>query len=120
MRRGTSAGEPPGEIMDGTDTESRPLTAGALLEEPLGARLGGSPRATAPEPPPPMPPLDKRTLLASFDYSRALDRDTYRKKLDKFQGRLNGIMRGDRMRERSIIVVFEGMDAAGKGSTIRW
>ncbi len=119
MLSGTSTGEAPWEIIDGSDHEYRSLTAGALLEETLGARLGGSRRATAPEPPPPMPPLDKRTLLASFDYSRALDRDTYRKKLDKFQGRLNGIMRGDRMRERSLIVVFEGMDAAGKGSTIR-
>ena len=33
--------------------------------------------------------------------------------------RLNGLTRDPRMRTRSLVVVFEGMDAAGKGSTIR-
>ena len=66
-----------------------------------------------------MPPLDRRTVLDAFDYTRALDRDEYKKKLDKFQGRLNLLMRAKKMRDRSLVVVFEGMDAAGKGSTIR-
>jgi polyphosphate:AMP phosphotransferase len=120
MLSGTSTGEAPWEIIDGSDHEYRSLTAGVLLEETLAARLSwkGSP-AEAPEPPPPMPPLDKRTLLSSFDYTGKLDREAYRKKLDKLQGKLNGIMRGQRMRERSLVMVFEGMDAAGKGSTIR-
>ena len=119
MLSGTSTGEAPWEIVDGSDHEYRSLTAGALLEETLGARLSGKRAMSAPEPPPPMPPLDKRTLLSSFDYTRSLDRDAYDKKLAKHQGKLNGIMRGDRMRSRSLVVVFEGMDAAGKGSTIR-
>ena len=115
----TSTGEAPWEIIDGSDHEYRSLTAGALLEETLAARLAGKRAAPSPEPPPPMPPLDKRTLLKSFDYSRALERDVYKEKLVKFQGRLNRIMRGDAMRNRSLVAVFEGMDAAGKGSTIR-
>src|SRR4029078_6918157 len=35
------------------------------------------------------------------------------------QARLAGRTRSKKMRERSIVMVFEGMDAAGKGSTIR-
>jgi polyphosphate:AMP phosphotransferase len=119
MLTGTSTGEAPWEIVDGSDHEYRSLTAGTLLEEALGALLAGKRPVVAPEAPPSMPPLDKRTLLNSFDYSRSLERDEYKKKLDKFQGKLNLLMRGDRMRERSLVVVFEGMDAAGKGSSIR-
>ncbi|MEP7068463.1 MAG: polyphosphate:AMP phosphotransferase [Usitatibacter sp.] len=119
MIGGTSTGEAPWEIVDGSDHEYRSLTAGALLEETLAARLTGKRAAPAPQPPASMPPLDKRTLLASYDYTRALDHDAYKKKLVKFQGRLNRMMRGERMRERPLVMVFEGMDAAGKGSTIR-
>jgi AMP-polyphosphate phosphotransferase len=119
MLSGTSTGEAPWEIIDGSDHQYRSLTAGALLEETLGARLAGKHPASAPEPPPPMPPLDRRTLLNTRGYSRSLDRETYQEKLDKFQGRLNAIMRGDEMRSRSLVLVFEGMDAAGKGSSIR-
>ena len=119
MLSSTSTGEAPWEIIDGSDHEYRSLTAGALLEETLATRLAGTRAAVSPEPPAPMPPIDKRTLLGSFDYSRTLDHDEYKKKLTKFQAKLNGVMRDDRMRGRSVVLVFEGMDAAGKGSTIR-
>ncbi len=119
MLSGTSTGEAPWEIIDGSDHEYRSLTAGALLEETLSARLDGRRPPAPPEPALLLPPLDNRTLLKSFDYTRAQDSDTYKKKLTKFQGKLNGIMRGERLDQRSVVIVFEGMDAAGKGSTIR-
>jgi polyphosphate:AMP phosphotransferase len=115
----TSTGEAPWEIVDGSDEEYRALTSGTLLSESLGARLAGKRAALSPAPPPPQPPLDGRTLLAALDYTRALDREAYKEKLEKHQGRLNRLMRGNAMRERELVVVFEGMDAAGKGSTIR-
>ena len=37
----------------------------------------------------------------------------------KLQARLNGLTRSKKMRDRSLVMMFEGMDAAGKGSTIR-
>jgi polyphosphate:AMP phosphotransferase len=115
----TSTGEAPWEIIDGADHEFRSLTAGTLLAEALGARLAGKRPQLSPAAPPPAPPLDGRTLLKSFDYGQRLERDEYKKKLVKLQGRLNMLMRHDRMKGRSLITVFEGMDAAGKGSTIR-
>jgi polyphosphate kinase 2 (PPK2 family) len=66
-----------------------------------------------------MPPIDRRTILDAFDYTRSLERDQYRTKLDKLQGKLNLLVRGGKLRSRSLVLVFEGMDAAGKGSTIR-
>jgi polyphosphate:AMP phosphotransferase len=115
----TSTGEAPWEIIDGSDDEYRSLAAGTLLAEALGARLAGKRPVISPVPPPPEPPLDGRTLLKTFDYSRKLDRETYREKLERYQGELNTLMRGKAMRDRELVVVFEGMDAAGKGSTIR-
>jgi polyphosphate:AMP phosphotransferase len=117
--RATSTAEAPWEIIEGVDHEYRSLTAGRLLEERLARHLKGKRRTPAAAAPPPEPPLDGRTLLASFDYSRRIAKPDYKKRLAKLQARLNGLSRSKKMRDRSIVAVFEGMDAAGKGSTIR-
>jgi AMP-polyphosphate phosphotransferase len=117
--RATSTGEAPWDVIEGSDHEYRSLTAARLLEDALAARLKGESPELSPAAPPPAPPIDGRTLLASFDYKRKLDRNDYAKKLVKLQARLAGLTRSKKMRERSLVMVFEGMDAAGKGSTIR-
>ncbi|HUL95637.1 MAG TPA: polyphosphate:AMP phosphotransferase [Usitatibacter sp.] len=117
--RETSTGEAPWEVIEGSDPYYRSLTAGKLLYDSLAARLKSGPPVISPPPPPPAPPLDGRTLLASFDYTRKLDSREYARRLVRAQGRLNQLTRSKKMRERSIVMVFEGMDAAGKGSTIR-
>jgi polyphosphate:AMP phosphotransferase len=119
MLEGTSTGEAPWDIIDGSDHEYRSLTAGTLLEELLAERVAGKKPELSPNPPPPAPPLDKCTLLDTFDYTRALDRGKYLEKLDKYQGKLSLLTRGRKLRERSLVLAFEGMDAAGKGSSIR-
>ncbi|HLX22377.1 MAG TPA: polyphosphate:AMP phosphotransferase [Usitatibacter sp.] len=117
--RETGTGEAPWEVIDGSDNEYRSLKAGQMLERALKARLKGGPPAISPPAPPPTPSLDKRTLLNSFDYTRTLSREKYRERLPKLQGRLNALLRSKKMRDRSLVIAFEGMDAAGKGSTIR-
>ncbi|HEX4333308.1 MAG TPA: polyphosphate:AMP phosphotransferase [Usitatibacter sp.] len=117
--RETSTGEAPWDVIEGSDAEYRSLTAGTLLAEALAARLKGAAPLITPPPRPPRPPLDKRSLLDSFDYTRTLDRAAYEKRLLRAQARLNALTRSKKMRKRSIVMVFEGMDAAGKGSTIR-
>jgi polyphosphate:AMP phosphotransferase len=117
--RETSTGEAPWEVIEGSDHEYRSLTAGRLLETAMKIRLKGGPSAISPPAPPPARPLDGRTLLSSFDYKRRLDRAAYRQELEKLQAKLAMLTRSKKMRERSLVMVFEGMDAAGKGSTIR-
>ena len=117
--RETSTGEASWDVIEGSDHQYRSLTAGRLLESALAARLKGERPVLSPPAPSPAPPLDGRTLLASFDYKRKLERDQYEKKLSRLQARLAILTRSKRMRERSLVMVFEGMDAAGKGSTIR-
>jgi polyphosphate:AMP phosphotransferase len=117
--RATSSGEAPWYVIEGSDHEYRSLTAGRILEDALKARLAGTKPVISPPVPPPPPPLDGRTLLGAYDYRRALDRDAYGRKLVKLQRDLALLTRSKKMKDRSLVAVFEGMDAAGKGSTIR-
>jgi len=117
--RETSTGEAPWEVIEGSDHQYRSLTAGDLLRDALAARLKGKRPVLSPPAPPPVPPIDGRTLLTSFDYKRKLDRRDYARRLAKLQADVNRLTRSKKMRGRSIVIVFEGMDAAGKGSTIR-
>jgi polyphosphate:AMP phosphotransferase len=117
--RETSTGEAPWQVIEGSDAEYRSLTAGRLLLDTLAARLKGTAPKLSPPAPPPEPPIDRRNVLNALDYARALTPKAYDKRLDNAQARLNQLTRLRKMRERSLVMVFEGMDAAGKGSTIR-
>ena len=117
--RDTSIGEAPWQIIEGSDHEYRSLTAGRMLEEALAQRLKGKRPVLEPVAPMPAPAIDGKTLMASYDYGRKLTKPTYSKKLGKLQRELSLLTRTKKMRSRSLIIAFEGMDAAGKGSTIR-
>ena len=117
--RETSIGEAPWDVIEGSDHQYRSLTAGRLLEDAIAARLKGERPTISPPVPPPAPPIDGRTLMASFDYRRKLDRKAYAKRLATLQAEINALTRSKKMASRSLVMVFEGMDAAGKGSTIR-
>jgi polyphosphate kinase 2 (PPK2 family) len=64
-------------------------------------------------------PARPASLLHAFDYGRGLTQQRYERQLARWQGELNQLSRHPGLRKRSLVVVFEGMDAAGKGSTIR-
>jgi len=117
--RETSTGEAPWHVIDGSDPRYRALATGRLLLEALLARLDGPRPAIAPPAPPPQPALDARELLDTLDYSRRLMAKDYEHELAAAQGRLNLLTRDKRMHGRSLVIVFEGMDAAGKGGAIR-
>ncbi len=117
--RETSSGEAPWHIIEGSDHEYRSITAGRLLLDALEKRLAGTAPALAPSAPPPAPPIDGRDILKSLDYTARLSPRRYDSRLEKLQARLNGLTRRKEMARRSLVLVFEGMDAAGKGSTIR-
>jgi len=118
--RETSTGEAPWMIVEGTDPNYRYLTVGSLLLEALRKRLNDkSARVSSYIPAPLEPMLDARNILNTLDYSQTLTHKQYEKRLEKYQGRLNMLTRDPRFRNKSVIAVFEGQDAAGKGSSIR-
>lgn len=59
------------------------------------------------------------TVLDAIDLTRKLQEDDYKQKLEKWQLKLQALSWQAREQRRSVVIVFEGWDAAGKGSTIR-
>lgn len=59
------------------------------------------------------------TVLDAVDLSGRLEDKVYKSELQKWQARLQLLTWEARKQKRSVVIVFEGWDAAGKGSTIR-
>lgn len=59
------------------------------------------------------------TVLDAVDLSQKLAEKEYKKNLQKWQAKLQQLTWQARKQQRSVVIVFEGWDAAGKGSTIR-
>lgn len=57
--------------------------------------------------------------LGQLDYAAKFDRGDYETELGLLQGRLALAARSKKFQERSMVLVFEGQDAAGKGGAIR-
>ena len=77
---------------------------------------------------PPSPQKPKRVIalhregrerLLSLELDHKLSSKAYEQKREKWLGRLNGAVRRAAAEKRSIVFVFEGQDAAGKGGAIR-
>ena len=60
-----------------------------------------------------------QTILSSLDMSQAVSKKAFATDLEKYQGRLNLLQRKAEQKGVSTILVFEGLDAAGKGGAIR-
>ena len=106
-------------MIEGSDPNYRYLTVGRAILAALKHRLAGDRPAMTRSAPLPEPALDGRTMLSGLDYGKTLGRKTYRSELEKYQGRLSLLTRHKKFRDKSLIAVFEGADAAGKGGSIR-
>ena len=117
--RETSTGEAPWTVVEGSDARYRGLTVGRLLLDGIRKRLDHPAEAAQPNVAPLQPPIDKLDLLDRLDLAQKLAKKTYESNLEKYQGKLNLLTRDPRFRKMSLIVVFEGSDAGGKGGAIR-
>ncbi len=118
--RQTSQAYAPWIVVDGSDERYRAVTVGTILLESIRKRLaweGDTTRRIASAPI--VHPIDSSNLLNRLDLSRKIARKAYPGELEHWQGRLNLLSRHPRFRKLSLIVVFEGNDAAGKGGAIR-
>lgn len=118
--RMSSTAQAPWYIIEGQDERYRSLTFGRILLENLRKRLA---QQTAPSHSPPAPPLppavDNLHLLKALDLDARLEKQRYQTQLEDLQGRLNLLTRHKRFSDISVVCVFEGNDAAGKGGSIR-
>ena len=123
LARLTSHGYAPWIITEAADRRYRELMIGQSLLGAMRARLDAeSPKSHAvsrEKVETAAPPLDGRTVLSALDFKGAVAPRSYPAKLELLQGRLAELTRHKKFQKRSLILAFEGSDAAGKGGTIR-
>jgi AMP-polyphosphate phosphotransferase len=117
--RETSTGYAPWIVVEGSDANYRYLTVGRTILDALKKRLGGDRPAKTRPAALPEPALDGRTVLSSLDFGKTLARNAYKRRLERYQGELNLLTRHRKFANKSLILVFEGVDAAGKGGSVR-
>jgi len=117
--RRTGTGAAPWHIVEATDWRYRNLTVGRLLQDTIAERLDRMAKAPKPERAPDHPKPPKVSVLTNLDLTRTLSESKYEKALEKLQGDLNRLSRRLYEKRKSLTVVFEGPDAAGKGGAIR-
>ncbi len=69
--------------------------------------------------PPMAPKIDTLDVLTALDLTQVLEKKAYEVQLAKWQGRLSELVRHPDFKKHSLILAFEGSDAAGKGGSIR-
>lgn len=118
--RHTSTAEAPWLIIEGEDARYRNLTVGKLLLSAIRDRLNH--KTHPPQKilaPPLLPPIDNLHVLKTLDMSQTLIKADYREELKKYQRKLNLLTRDPKFKYTSVLIVFEGNDAAGKGGATR-
>ena len=123
--RETSTGEAPWYVVEGADARYRDLTVGGILLDSLkraslaptrAQRKGeGAERPAAPAP----AVIDNVKLIRDLDLSQTIDSATYERELKRLQERLVRLTQHKRFKRQSLVLVFEGTDAAGKGGAVR-
>jgi polyphosphate:AMP phosphotransferase len=118
--RQTSTAEAPWIVVEGFDYRYRNLTVGKMLLAAMRERLDEKPIKRLPDKIPPSPPqIDSKDVLNSLPPAKKMSKEKYQKELETWQGRLNILTRHPKFHKLSVVLVFEGQDAAGKGGAIR-
>ena len=120
--RVTSTVEAPWFVVEGKDRRYRELSIGKIVAEQIDRRLKhkGPSQTLAPPASPLFPQLDGLNLLSQVDLDQALPKKQYSTELKRLQAELSLLSREPKFRKgRSVIALFEGPDAAGKGGAIR-
>jgi len=121
--RHTDRGSSPWYLIEAQDKRYRDLTVGKTLLRAIKVRLSQPPTI---EPPPGSHHLElpdvssaRITLIDQLDLTKSLDRQAYKSDLHALQTELNELAWDAYKKKRSLVLVFEGVDAGGKGGTIR-
>lgn len=126
--RETSTAPAPWILVEGADEQYRSLTVGNCLLDAMRRRIDevraresqkakAAPVAAAARRP---EPVDRLDVLRALDLEKTIADDEYKERLEELSGRLNRHSRRKKfLANQAAVLVFEGMDAAGKGGAIR-
>jgi polyphosphate:AMP phosphotransferase len=118
--RRTSTAEAPWIVIPGADARYRALTFGRHLLAAMRERLDDKAVKRLPDRQPPLPrPADDVNVLRALKLDQPMTKAAYREEFRALRSRLAGLTRDPRFKSRSVVLAFEGNDAAGKGGAIR-
>lgn len=118
--RHTSTAEAPWIIVEGYDAHYRSLTVGRVILDAIHKRLADADKTISEvSAPPPLPSIDNLDILKTLDLDQQIDKKDYQSELEKYQGKLALLTRDPKFKNITVIAMFEGNDAAGKGGAIR-
>jgi len=117
--RATSTAEAPWIVVEGADARYRNLTTGKILLEAIQKRLNYHTHAASASVAPLQSSIDNLNVFDKLDMTQKIAKKKFDIELEKYQGKLNLLTRDKRFRNMSVIALFEGSDAAGKGGAIR-
>jgi polyphosphate:AMP phosphotransferase len=129
----TSVGHAPWILVDASDERYRNLVVGTEIRRALTRAFARHERASSPSPAAVRVGRPRRTssrdlvarveldrsILDALDMTCTLPKEKFEKQLLRQQGRLHLLQRQAQTKRRSIVLLFEGWDAAGKGGAIR-
>lgn len=116
----------PWHIIEATHARFRDLKVAETVVQAMKSKLEAL-KATPREPaaknqlpkPAPTPTPSPENVLHHVDLTKALEPKVYREKLAHYQGELNRLTWEAAQKKVSLVLVFEGWDAGGKGGCIR-
>ena len=119
MLRLTNTSWAPWIVVDSANDAYRSLTVGKLVLDALQKRLADKGKREYPSAAPISPRTGSLDVLKALDLGKTMERKTYQMRLAGAQGRLSELVRLPEFKSHSLILVFEGSDASGKGGSIR-
>jgi AMP-polyphosphate phosphotransferase len=119
MARRTSTGHAPWVVIPSGNGRYRDIAMGRTILEALQKRLHTQAGPAFAPAPAVIASPDRKTVLDALDLSRTVTDRVYHKTLESQQNRLAELVDSQAFANRGLLLVFEGVDAAGKGGTIR-
>lgn len=120
--RATDSGHAPWNLIEAADWRYRNLATGQILLQAMKHSLslvGNQAEPTEEEVPPIEIPSATETVLDRVDLSLTLSEEDYETQLADSQRELNELAWKTWKKKRTVVIVIEGWDAAGKGGVIR-
>ncbi len=119
MMRVTGTEQAPWIVVNAENPHYRGLTVGRTILNAIRSRLDNPVKVTEAVASVTVPQLDDRTVLSTLELLQMLEKKDYKKQLAKYQDRLNELVSHKKFKKHSVVLAFEGNDAAGKGGAIR-
>jgi AMP-polyphosphate phosphotransferase len=114
-----TGGSSPWHLIEATDERYRNLTVGRIVLDAITERLAQEKGRKPHKPKPQVLVPAERNVINTLDLMKSLDPEKAKNRLAELQGEIARLTRKLRDSDHSLVLVFEGPDAAGKGGAIR-